>query len=198
MSLVALQPAHEDPEDSDAEVRQPQRRRVSDPEEDDFAGGEASIIQGDGNFDAMVKNMVRLALACEYSRTPIRRADITAKILGTLPSTKGASPRMPYVDTDGQLKHTNGISPICHIGNSLHQICEIATVTIRYNVNTDTIKDRGCQVTYSSDGAFSQAETYAVPPMSFWVFIATNNMSKSTLPNELNILSEKFGYVSKK
>ncbi|CAD0043735.1 unnamed protein product [Aureobasidium pullulans] len=125
MSLVALQPAHEDPEDSDAEVRQPQRRRVSDPEEDDFAGGEASIIQGDGNFDAMVKNMVRLALACEYSRTPIRRADITAKILGTLPSTKspilchcrnitntmprGASPRMPYVDTDGQLKHTNGM-----------------------------------------------------------------------------------------
>ncbi|THW81393.1 hypothetical protein D6D17_09667 [Aureobasidium pullulans] len=111
MSLVALQPANEDPEDSDAEVRQPQRRRVSDPEEDDFAGGEASIIQGDGNFDAMVKNMVRLALACEYSRTPIRRADITAKILGTLPSTKspilchcrnitntmprGASPRMP-------------------------------------------------------------------------------------------------------
>ncbi|KEQ88110.1 hypothetical protein M438DRAFT_352828 [Aureobasidium pullulans EXF-150] len=88
MSLVALQPANEDPEDSDAEVRQPQRRRVSDPEEDDFAGGEASIIQGDGNFDAMVKNMVRLALACEYSRTPIRRADITAKILGTLPSTK--------------------------------------------------------------------------------------------------------------
>ncbi|THX14192.1 MAGE-domain-containing protein [Aureobasidium pullulans] len=76
-------PANEDPEDSDAEVRQPQRRRVSDPEEDDFAGGEASIIQGDGNFDAMVKNMVRLALACEYSRTPIRRADITAKILGT-------------------------------------------------------------------------------------------------------------------
>ncbi|TIA58456.1 hypothetical protein D6C76_10619 [Aureobasidium pullulans] len=74
MSLVALQPANEDPEDSDAEVRQPQRRRVSDPEEDDFAGGEASIIQGDGNFDAMVKNMVRLALACEYSRTPIRHA----------------------------------------------------------------------------------------------------------------------------
>ncbi|THV83831.1 hypothetical protein D6D29_03587 [Aureobasidium pullulans] len=63
------QPANEDPEDSDAE-------------EDDFAGGEASIIQGDGNFYAMVKNMVRLALACEYSRTPIRRADITAKILG--------------------------------------------------------------------------------------------------------------------
>jgi hypothetical protein len=30
----------------------------------------------------MVKNMVRLALACEYSRTPIRRGDITTRVLG--------------------------------------------------------------------------------------------------------------------
>ncbi|CAD0091916.1 unnamed protein product [Aureobasidium vineae] len=71
-----------DPDDSDADVRPPQRRRVSDPDEDDYAG-EASNTQGDGNFDAMVKNLVRLALACEYSRTPIRRNDITTKILGT-------------------------------------------------------------------------------------------------------------------
>ena len=46
------------------------------------------------------------------------------------------------------------------------------------HTNSFPIEDRGCQVTYNSDGAFSQAETYAVPPMSFWVFIATNNMSK--------------------
>ncbi|KAK6002705.1 hypothetical protein QM012_001455 [Aureobasidium pullulans] len=77
------QPANEDPDDSDADVRPPQRRRISDVDEDDFAGGEASTAQGDGNFEAMVKNMVRLALACEYSRTPIRRNDITAKVLGT-------------------------------------------------------------------------------------------------------------------
>ncbi|KAH0384512.1 MAGE-domain-containing protein, partial [Aureobasidium melanogenum] len=77
-------PANEDPDDSDADVRPPQRRRVSDDaDEDDYAGGEASTTQGDGNFEAMVKNMVRLALACEYSRTPIRRPDITAKVLGT-------------------------------------------------------------------------------------------------------------------
>jgi melanoma-associated antigen len=30
----------------------------------------------------MVKKMIRLALACEYSRVPIRRADISAKVLG--------------------------------------------------------------------------------------------------------------------
>ncbi|KAG9609123.1 MAGE-domain-containing protein, partial [Aureobasidium melanogenum] len=77
-------PANEDPDDSDADVRPPQRSRVPDDiDEDDYVGGEASTTHGDGNLEAMVKNMVRLALACEYSRTPIRRTDITAKVLGT-------------------------------------------------------------------------------------------------------------------
>jgi melanoma-associated antigen len=31
----------------------------------------------------MVKKMVRLALGCEYQRRPIRRADISEKVLGT-------------------------------------------------------------------------------------------------------------------
>lgn len=30
----------------------------------------------------MVKKLVRLALACEYARLPLRRTDITAKVLG--------------------------------------------------------------------------------------------------------------------
>lgn len=30
----------------------------------------------------MVKDMVRLALACEYSRQPIRRKEISTKVLG--------------------------------------------------------------------------------------------------------------------
>ncbi|KAJ5257184.1 hypothetical protein N7478_013288 [Penicillium angulare] len=34
------------------------------------------------NFDAMVKDMVRLALSSEYARVPIRRADISNKVLG--------------------------------------------------------------------------------------------------------------------
>lgn len=32
--------------------------------------------------ETMVKKLVRLALACEYSRTPIRRGDISVKVLG--------------------------------------------------------------------------------------------------------------------
>ena len=31
----------------------------------------------------MVKKMVRLALACEYQRKPIRRAEISEKVLGS-------------------------------------------------------------------------------------------------------------------
>ncbi|KAI2788618.1 hypothetical protein POX_e06639 [Penicillium oxalicum] len=34
------------------------------------------------NLDTMVKKMVRLALASEYARLPIRRTDISAKVLG--------------------------------------------------------------------------------------------------------------------
>lgn len=34
------------------------------------------------SLDAMVKKMVRLALASEYSRLPIRRTDISAKVMG--------------------------------------------------------------------------------------------------------------------
>jgi len=30
----------------------------------------------------MVKKLIRLALACEYTRRPIRRADISEKVLG--------------------------------------------------------------------------------------------------------------------
>lgn len=31
----------------------------------------------------MVKRLVRLALACEYQRRPIRRADVSEKVLGS-------------------------------------------------------------------------------------------------------------------
>ncbi|KAJ5157446.1 uncharacterized protein N7482_008546 [Penicillium canariense] len=51
------------------------------------ASPEADMSDSDGagapsSLDAMVKKMVRLALASEYSRLPIRRTDISAKVLG--------------------------------------------------------------------------------------------------------------------
>lgn len=37
--------------------------------------------QSTDGLDLMVRKFVRLALACEYSRTPIRRSDVSAKVL---------------------------------------------------------------------------------------------------------------------
>ncbi|CAD0111874.1 unnamed protein product [Aureobasidium uvarum] len=98
-------PANEDPDDSDADVRPPQRRRVSDPDAEEDYAGEASTAQGDGNFDAMVKNLIRLALACEYSRTPIRRGDIIAKVLAT--NTKQL--KAVFAEAQTQLRGTFGM-----------------------------------------------------------------------------------------
>lgn len=81
--------------------RQPEqgRRRRASPSEDededdddDAFAGEANL--GDGvetqtnsaDLDQMVKDLVRLALACEYSRLPIRRSDIAVKGCYSLPS----------------------------------------------------------------------------------------------------------------
>lgn len=38
--------------------------------------------QNASGVETMVKKLVRLALACEYSRMPIRRGDISGKVLG--------------------------------------------------------------------------------------------------------------------
>lgn len=55
---------------------------------DDEVASEASEpeaptqTQSANGIESMVKKLVRLALACEYSRIPIRRGDISAKVLG--------------------------------------------------------------------------------------------------------------------
>lgn len=43
---------------------------------------EASPSNNASSLNALVQKMVRLALASEYARLPIRRADISAKVLG--------------------------------------------------------------------------------------------------------------------
>ncbi|KAI9720840.1 MAG: hypothetical protein M1812_002679 [Candelaria pacifica] len=65
-----------------------QRRRANSDDDDEeeeptYVGDEDGVTQGDGtSMDQMVKKLVRLALASEYSRQPIRRADIGTKVLG--------------------------------------------------------------------------------------------------------------------
>lgn len=65
---------------------QTQRRRTQhdddDDDEDEAFAGDHGITQSSGTDD-MAKKLVRLALACEYQRKPIRRQEISEKVLGT-------------------------------------------------------------------------------------------------------------------
>ena len=56
-----------------------QRRRSTSSASAEEAGEQDS----DTSHQQLVKNLVRLALASEHTRTPIRRADITTKVLGS-------------------------------------------------------------------------------------------------------------------
>ena len=51
-------------------------------------GGESDGEVSGGSVEQMVKKLVRLALASEYSRQPLRRADITSKGCRTLLTIK--------------------------------------------------------------------------------------------------------------
>ncbi|RDW93296.1 MAGE domain-containing protein [Aspergillus mulundensis] len=93
MPLVRKRPAAHEPQSSDEEsaspepatqtTRQRQRRvRASPSESEDDDSGEDSNIRAPSSTDVMVKKLVRLALSSEYSRQPIRRVDVTNKVLG--------------------------------------------------------------------------------------------------------------------
>ncbi|EMD00767.1 hypothetical protein BAUCODRAFT_29131 [Baudoinia panamericana UAMH 10762] len=62
-----------------------QRRRMGGHERDAEGsyGDDDGAMQSSDSLDTMVKKLVRLALACEYQRKPIRRQDISEKVLGS-------------------------------------------------------------------------------------------------------------------
>ncbi|KAH7136047.1 MAGE family-domain-containing protein [Dendryphion nanum] len=62
--------------------RQQATQVAYDDDDDDDVDMEEAIESGSGSIAQLSKNLVRYALACEYSRTPIRRQDISQKILG--------------------------------------------------------------------------------------------------------------------
>ncbi|KAJ5208243.1 hypothetical protein N7449_002622 [Penicillium cf. viridicatum] len=70
---------------SETESTPSARRRRRQSEEPDSSSAPDSDDDGPSaptSTDSMVKKMVRLAIASEYSRLPIRRNDISAKVLG--------------------------------------------------------------------------------------------------------------------
>ncbi|BCR97802.1 MAGE domain-containing protein [Aspergillus luchuensis] len=77
-------------EEDDVPTPATQRRRVAaahseddgDDDDDDAGSDDAYDTRAPSSTDVMVKKMVRLALASEFSRLPIRRSDISVKVLG--------------------------------------------------------------------------------------------------------------------
>lgn len=82
-TLTSLQ-LNEDPESDDssetpATQRRQKRREDTSPEAEDSDEGNS---QAATSLNTMVQKMVRLALSSEFARLPIRRADVSAKVLG--------------------------------------------------------------------------------------------------------------------
>ncbi|KAI7489613.1 major facilitator superfamily transporter [Hortaea werneckii] len=74
-----------DPEDSPSASPEPptqRRRTLNDDTIDEVFGNNAEGKAPDSNMDQLVKKFVRLALACEYNRTSIKRKDINEKVIG--------------------------------------------------------------------------------------------------------------------
>lgn len=104
----------QEPEDEDEVSASPepatQRRRTTthnnDIDDSGFAGDDGAA-HSDSSVDQMVKKLVRLALACEYQRKPIRRADITEKVLG---STGGRQFKNVFAHAQLQLQTVFGMT----------------------------------------------------------------------------------------
>lgn len=58
------------------------RRRTEVASSESDSDGDEDEARAPSSTDVMVKKLVRLALASEFSRLPIRRTDISAKVLG--------------------------------------------------------------------------------------------------------------------
>ncbi|GIZ39306.1 hypothetical protein CKM354_000269400 [Cercospora kikuchii] len=77
----AEESASPSPERSPEPATQRRRTQGNDDEDSAFAGDHGQTQNGSN--DELAKKLVRLALACEYGRRPIRRQDINEKVLGS-------------------------------------------------------------------------------------------------------------------
>lgn len=58
------------------------RTKPTSPDDSEYDSGNGPGFRETSSTDVMVKKLVRLALSSEYSRQPIRRVDISNKVLG--------------------------------------------------------------------------------------------------------------------
>src|ERR1051326_2402895 len=91
-------------EDAPPSARQPQREE-SELEDENYGEDAGDEADGTSSIQPMVKKLIRFALACEYARTPIRRADIVQKILGP----RSRHFRSVFDEAQVQLRNTFGM-----------------------------------------------------------------------------------------
>ncbi|KAL2824592.1 MAGE family-domain-containing protein [Aspergillus cavernicola] len=72
----------EPPTQSNTDRQRRVRTEVASPDDSDDDSADGSNFRAPSSTDVMVKKLVRLALSSEYSRQPIRRVDISNKVLG--------------------------------------------------------------------------------------------------------------------
>ncbi|KAL1843890.1 hypothetical protein VTJ49DRAFT_6833 [Mycothermus thermophilus] len=89
----------DDEEDDSQQIIDDVDEDGDEPMEDADSGGEMS---------SMIKNLVRYALACEFSRTPIRRDGIREKVLGP----RGRSFKKVFAGAQKQLRATFGMEMV--------------------------------------------------------------------------------------
>ncbi|KAK1141218.1 hypothetical protein N8T08_009257 [Aspergillus melleus] len=92
MPLIRKRRAEPEPASEDSSSAEPdtqvsfenarRRRRTEVASSESDSDGDEDEARAPSSTDVMVKKLVRLALASEYSRLPIRRTDISAKVLG--------------------------------------------------------------------------------------------------------------------
>ncbi|EME50240.1 hypothetical protein DOTSEDRAFT_68946 [Dothistroma septosporum NZE10] len=109
MPRVAGRKRRSEPEEvneDDSPAPETQRRRVNHGSDDeDFGGaGAGPATQGDG-VEEMAKKLVRLALACELQRKPLRRGDISEKVLGA----RGRQFKSVFAQAQAQLQEVFGM-----------------------------------------------------------------------------------------
>ncbi|KAF2816980.1 MAGE-domain-containing protein [Mytilinidion resinicola] len=62
--------------------QQTRRQQSPDSDAEDFVDGDEGGESDNASIQQLAKNLVRYALSCEYARVPLRRQDISTKVLG--------------------------------------------------------------------------------------------------------------------
>ncbi|KAI9703005.1 MAG: Altered inheritance of mitochondria protein 18 mitochondrial [Bogoriella megaspora] len=98
-------------EDGESSNSAPHTRRRDSPLSSEELGQNESDVggedRGDANQDQQVKKMVRLALACEYRRSEIKRAEISEKVLSS--TNRRGNFNKVFDEAQLQLRHVFGM-----------------------------------------------------------------------------------------